>query len=121
MIIDILCSGTFAIGVKRNLENGAEAELTDVSWQQLLGHGVAQESNLDTDRLDNICIVGAGKLGSRLAESLVAKPGLARVAVHMSVGGTDAKFEIMPVRTHRHLRCNVLWFGLASAFVGHSL
>lgn len=91
-----LDSGTVAIGVKRSLDNGAEAELTDVSWRQLLGNGVAQESSLDTDCSNKICVVGAGKLGSRLAESLVAKPGLAQVAVHMSVGGKDAKFEIMP-------------------------
>lgn len=96
------CSGTAAIGFKRRLENVAEAELTDVSWRHLLGNDVAQDSSLETECLKKACVVGAGKLGSSLAESLVAKPGLAQVAVHMSVGGTDAKFEIMPVRLSKH-------------------
>lgn len=69
-----------------------------MSWRHLLGSDVAQGSSFETERLKKACVVGAGKLGSSLAETLVAKPGLAQVAVHMSVGGTDTKFDIMPVR-----------------------
>lgn len=82
--------------MKRSIES-SEVEITDVSWRQLLGYDAAQENSLESERLKNICVVGAGKLGSSLAESLASKPGLALVAVHMSIGGKDAKFEIMPV------------------------
>lgn len=90
------CRGAAAVGVKRSLDS-TEAELTDVTWRQLLGYGTAQESTLNSERLKRTCVIGAGKLGSSLAESLVSKPGLAQVAVHMSIGGKDTKFEIMPV------------------------
>eukprot|EP00892_Ulva_mutabilis_P001739 jgi/Ulvmu1/11566/UM079_0009.1 len=90
-----LDTGTASVGVKRSF-GSSEAELADVSWRQLLGYDAAQESTLESERLKRICVVGAGTLGSSLAESLVSKPGLAHVSVHMSIGGKDAKFELMP-------------------------